>query len=743
MTRLFPTPRTICAVLACGAALTHTVLHAAPSAPPAAPVRPATDTYFGTTVTDSYRWMEELSSPEVQRWARGQADHARAVLDAIPGRAPLLARIAELESGDAARVTSVQALPGGLVFYEKRGAADDQFKLYVRRGWRGAERLLVDPEALAKAKGEPFAINTFAASPDGRYLAYGLSEGGSEEAVIHLVDVASGRELMQPVDRAHYSGITWMPDASGFFYWRQRALPAGAPETGKYQYQTTYFHRVRGKGPDQAILRAGTKDHLDIAPAEFPYVAPVPGTPWTIAIPGNGVQNEITAYVAPTARVLDPKLKWRKLFDRADAVTGLAIHGDKLYLLTHKDALRYKVVVTSLAHPDLEQAHVVVAPGREVVTDMQPAKDALYVTARDGTQGRLYRVGYQDDAQPQAVALPAQGSVSIADADPRLPGVLVDIGSWTHDNAFFAPDPKTGAWVDTGLQPLGRYGAPDSIESKEVLVRSWDNVEVPLSIVYPKGMKLDGDNPTWLYGYGAYGITDDPVYLSRFLAWYERGGVRATCHVRGGGAYGEDWHLAGKQDMKPNTWKDAIACAEYLVRKGYTNPTKLAINGGSAGGILVGRAMTARPDLFAAAVPEVGVLNALRSETSANGVPNIPEFGTVKDHRQFDGLLEMDAYHHVEDGVKYPATLLLTGINDPRVPPWESFKMAARLQAASASGRPVLLRVDYAAGHGIGSTKRQRQEQVADIWSFMLWQFGEPGFQPPAAADAAASGASP
>jgi prolyl oligopeptidase len=218
--------------------------------------------------------------------------------------------------------------------------------------------------------------------------------------------------------------------------------------------------------------------------------------------------------------------------------------------------------------------------------------------------------------------------------------------------------------------------------------------------------------------------------LPRFLAWYELGGIRATCHVRGGGAYGEEWHLAGKQATKANTWKDLIACAEYLIKQGYTSSAKIGIHGGSAGGILIGRAMTERPDLFAVAVPEVGVLNAVRAETSANGVPNIPEFGTVKDEKQFAALLEMDAYHHVKDGVKYPATLLFHGINDPRVPPWMSLKMAAQLQAANASGKPIMLRIDYANGHGVGSTKTQRQEQYADMWSFMLWQFGDPRFQP-------------
>jgi prolyl oligopeptidase len=715
--------RALCAILGFAAC-------SALAAPPVAPVKPVTDSYFGTTVTDPYRYMEDLASPEVQQWAKAQSDETRALLDAIPGRARLLARIAELEASVQARVSNVRRLPGDVYFYEKRGASDNQFKLYVRRGLQGEEKLLVDPEALAKRSGVPHAITFFAPSYSGRLVAYGMSEGGSEEASIHVIDVATLEELIKPIDRAHYSQARWMPDDSGFFYFRQRALPKGTPETEKYRFQSSYFHRMGGNGPDASVIAAGVSKNIEIAPEEFPLVGPVQGTPYVVAIPGNGVQNEISVYVAPRADALKRGVKWRKLFGRDADVTGFAIHGDDLYLLSHKDALRFKVLKTSVTHPDLAHAEVVLPPSREVVVGMSAAKDALYVHSRDGTLGKLYRVAYGRGAKPEHVALPREGSLELGSADARLSGLVLSIGSWTRDFGYYAPDAKSGQFVDTGLQTVGPYGAPQDLEAKEVLVKSHDGVEVPLSIVYPKSIKLDGSNPTHLYGYGSYGITDDPVYVPRFLAWYELGGVRATCHVRGGGAYGEEWHLAGKQATKPNTWKDFIACAEYLVKEGYTSTPKLAIHGGSAGGILVGRTMTERPDLFAVAVPEVGVLDALRAETSANGVPNIPEFGTVKNEGQFAALLEMDAYQHVKDGVKYPATMLIHGINDPRVPPWMSLKMAARLQAASTSGKPVLLRIDYASGHGMGSTKTQRQEQYADLWSFMLWQFGDVRFQP-------------
>jgi prolyl oligopeptidase len=260
---------------------------------------------------------------------------------------------------------------------------------------------------------------------------------------------------------------------------------------------------------------------------------------------------------------------------------------------------------------------------------------------------------------------------------------------------------------------------------------------VPLSIIHKRGLKLDGSHPTLLDGYGAYGISLDPFFDAKFLAWLERGGIYAVAHVRGGGEYGEDWHKAGQKLTKPNTWKDFIACAEYLIEKKYTSVAHLAGEGTSAGGILIGRSITERPDLFDAAIIEVGDTDSLRAELMESGPANIPEFGTVKEQDGFKALYEMSSYGHVKDGTRYPAILLVTGINDPRVAPWQPAKITARLQAATTSGKPVLLRIDYEAGHGFGSTKTQRQEQLADEWAFLFWQLGAPEYQPKSTAAAA------
>ena len=385
----------------------------------------------------------------------------------------------------------------------------------------------------------------------------------------------------------------------------------------------------------------------------------------------------------------------------------------------------------SLARPDIEHAAVVLPQGKAVIKGVAGAQDALYVRQLDGGISRLVRVPYSGGA-PEEIALPFLGDVQLYGADPRVPGVFVMMTSWVRAPRIYRYDPDTKQLTDTGLQPLGKYDDPDNVISEELKVPGYDGTMIPLSVIRRKDLALNGSNPTLMMGYGAYGITMDPGFNPRLLAWLELGGIYAVAHVRGGGEYGEEWYRAGHKLTKPNTWRDFIACGEYLVKQKYTSPSKLAGIGGSAGGILVGRAITERPDLFAAAISAVGVSDTLRVELSENGPTNIPEFGSVKTQEGFEDLYAMSSYAHVRDGTAYPAVLLTTGMNDPRVTPWETAKMTARLQAATSSGKPVLMRVDYEAGHGIGNTKEQREREAADQWSFLLWQFGLPEFRPAA-----------
>ena len=700
--------------------------------PPVAPVRPVTDSYFGTTVADPYRYFEDVKNPEVAVWMRGQADHARAALDRIPGRRALFERAAMYDDAVAARVINVRRRPGDLYFYEKRGTRDNQFKLYVRRGLKGQESLLVDPEALGKSLGKTLAINYYEPSRNGRLVAYGLSEAGSEDASLHVVETFSGRRVLGPVSRAQYGGVNWLRDDRGFFFNRLQAMQPGMPAIDKFQNSRAVFVRL-GADVDKAPIVLGEGvEGIRLGSEDAPFVGVLPDGRTAVGVVYHGTDRELTVYAAPVGRLLAGTPRWRKIIDRSDDITAFEVVGDRLIALTHRDAPRFRIIETSLLRPDWARARELVPQGQGVLTTMALAADGLYVVRRDGAVSKLLRhnlaTGKSAVPQPELVDLPVDGSLELAGIDHRLRGVLLTAQSWTRGPQIFHAGP--GYAANTTLQPLSRYDALPDYVSTEVLVPSHDGALVPLSIVHRKDLPLDGNNPTLLWGYASYGITEEPWFSAWRLAWLERGGVFGVANPRGSGAFGQDWYKAGFQATKPNTWKDFIATAEYLVKNRYTSPARLGIWGGSAGGILVGRAMTERPDLFAAVIASVGDLDTVRAELTPNGVPNIPEFGTHKTEAGFRALQAMSTYAHIRDGEKYPALLLTHGVNDPRVDVWQSLKGAARLQAATASGKPVLLSLDYDAGHGIGDTKAQRQRERADVMAFLLWQFGVSEFQP-------------
>ena len=702
----------------------------APAAvPPVAPVRPVPDDYFGVKVIDPYRYMENLDDPAVQQWLKAQADFARSQLDRIPGRAGMLADIKKYVNAVPARVSDVNRTFGGRYFYLKTMSGQSLAKLYMRQGSDGKEVLLVDTDQFVGPKGEPAAINSYSPSDDGKFVAYTISLGGAEIGAVRVRDVDSGKDSGEVIDRIWDGGISWRSDNQSFFYNRMQKLGPQSSQLELEQRSKVYLHTV-GQSPDQdpIIFGIGVSPDVDIAPEDMPFVGVQPGSDYAIGVIEHGVQNENTIYAAPAATLGAASAHWTKICGTDADVTDFAIRGSDIYLMTHSDAPRFKIVQTSLAHPDVPGATTIVPQSQGVLRGLAAASDALYVTLLDGGISHVIRIPYGES--PEQLKLPVDGDVEIYGSDPRLSGIILGLTSWTQAASIFEYDPQSNEVKPTDLQPIGPYDRPDDLTSLEVKVPSYDDTEIPLSIVFKKGIKLDGSNPTILYGYGSYGITLDPEFGPSLLAWFERGGVYATAHVRGGGEYGEEWHKAGYKLTKPNTWRDAIACGQYLIDQKYTSPAHLGIQGGSAGGILVGRTLTERPDMFAAAVPEVGVMNPLRCETYPNGIPNVPEFGSVKTQEGFEDLFAMDSYHHVRDGVAYPAVMLTAGINDPRVTPWMPAKMMARLAAATSSKKPILLRVEYAGGHGIGASRTQWEEEEADVNSFLLWQFGVEGFQP-------------
>jgi prolyl oligopeptidase len=691
---------------------------------PSTPVRNVVDEYFGTKITDPYRWLENGSDPEVVSWMKGQNDYTRQVLAGIPGRQKFLDRVSELDKGST-RVRLAQ-IWGGKLFYLKTDPGADNSKLYVREGDK--ERLLVDTEPLTKDNVH-YSIDYFAPSLDGNLMIYGVSAGGSENSVLHVIETTSGRVLPDEIDRTRFGIVTWLPGNKSFVYNRLQKLTPDMPKTAFEQRSKVYLHKL-GDDPekDTAVFGYGYDPALKIEDNDISFMGYSPAaSSYIFGGVAHGTENEITIFYTSVADLSSPKVSWKKAVDVSDGVVRFDVRGDDVYVVTHKNHPRYEVLKLSLKNPDLAHAQVVVPASDVVIQEADVAQDAIYIRDLDGGIGRMRKLSFS--GKIESVPLADNKSVSELSFNPTEPGVLVHTLSWTNSPLWLKYDPATKTVADTKIQPpipVDTLG----FESVEVKAKSADGTMVPLSIIRPKGAALDGSHPTHLMGYGAYGISLDPFFDPVWVAWLERGGVIGIAHVRGGGEYGEEWYRAGYKLTKQHTIDDFIASAQYMIDNKYTTPKLLSGEGTSAGGILIGGAITQRPDLFGAALIRVGCSNALRMEFEPNGPPNIAEFGTVKEADGFKGLFAMDAYQHVKDGTAYPAVLLTAGANDPRVDPAQAAKMTARLQAATSSGKPVLLRVDYDAGHGMGSTRSQHDIEYADEASFLLWHAGAPEFQP-------------
>ena len=695
--------------------------------PPAPPKRPVNDTYYGTTISDPYRYMENLDDPAVIGWIKAEGDYTRQLFASIPQHANLVKQV-EAFTGSFDFVNGLQR-EGGRLFYEEQAPGSDNFDLLVRDA-NGATRKLVDVAAWRAAHGgKPYAINYFLASPDGNKVAVGLSEGGSEDASMYVYDVASGKQIAGPLPRARFGATGWSDDSKLVFLNQLADLPAGAPATDKYENSRALVWDL--KSAPVPLLGGGTPSSINVPAVTFPIVSPVPGSRWMIAMVINGVQNERQIWVAPASSVTGGKIAWRQVATTDDDVTNVTAAGDRLYLLSHKGAPTFQVLELDAGDPIAAAKVVVPARPDVLIENIGAAADGVYVSTRHGVYSEVLRVPLAGGAATP-IALPFKGSIGSAYTDPTQSGAVLSLDSWTHPPTVFAYDPATATFSDLKLGGGPASFDPSKLHTVDLAATAKDGVAVPLSYTELDG--LTKPHVVLLEAYGSYGISEFPAFGARTTFVMEQGIGFGVCHVRGGGELGEAWRLGGKDANKPNTWRDLIACGRYLVAQGYTTPDKLFIIGGSAGGITMGRALEEAPDLFAGVIDEVPVANPVRQEFSPNGIPNIPEFGTVKTEAGFHNLYAMDSYLHVKDGTHYPAVMLTTGLNDPRVASWEPAKFAARLQD-SGTKAPVLLRVDEQAGHGIGSTRTQSDKLYADILSFIKWQSGDKAWRPEAIGD--------
>lgn len=692
--------------------------------PAAARIDDVVDTLHGTAVHDPYRWMER-GGPAFEAFLDEQNAYSRAVVAAIPGRDELRAAIADANRGTTrigiGGVRGASATPR--IFLWKRAPDDGTSQIWLRQGWSGADKLLIDPRP--RDQGEVhYALNYAVASPDGKYLAYGIAAAGSEDSVIEILEVDTGRVLPEKIDRAQYAHISWR-DSSSFFYWRRRA-PAPTDAPGDWLLDSaTYLHKL-GDDPERAqpVISPMMKE-LGLPPETLTSIAVSPNSRWALATASPGTSADVQYFVAPVDEVVPGKTPWRRLTGPSDGVTYMVAYGDTLYAYSYAGAPRYRILSFDARTGTLAKAKVFVPEGEAILEDFFTSRDAMYLQLFDGGKTRIERLSY-DGKRRESVPLPYDASVSIYGEQAR-PGIFLSVESWTVRAREYLYEPERGL-RDLALREPWPIDY-SHLTSELVEVRSADGTLVPMSIIHRKDAPRDGSTPALLESYQAYGGTEKPWFWPLLMGWVNHGSgaIAAYCHGRGTGNRGKQWHLDGIKHNKERGVEDLLACAEYLVSQKLTSPARLTVTGTSAGGMVVGGAITRRPELFTAAILRVPMINILRFETAENenSRTNIPELGTAADPDDFRALLASDPYHRLTQGARLPALLVTGGKQDVRVPIWQQAKFVARAQATSGSGRPILFRVESEGGH-FGSSEAEEEEEWADLYAFALWQSGVP-----------------
>ena len=738
MARLLPSALALAlATLAASAA------QAADAQPRAVPGELVTD-YHGVKIADPYRALEDVAAPATKAWAASENAWTRAQLDRLPGRAALERRIAALDADRAVIVTNLQITAQGRWFYLKRVPGESVIRLVTRESAEAPERVLLDPEQWQKQTGVAHAINNYTASPDGRHVAAVVSQADAELGDLRVFDVATGQDESVPVRYVWGElPVAWTADSRALMYSQSRpaheaalriaaaasaaSAPANEPAPEPFGHLQVFLRELAG-GPDRAVAGAGQAFGPPVGDRDWAY-ADTSAPRHVVMELVQGVSDDLRVYVADTADVLkDPAhATWRPVVPKSARVRDLAVTGHALYARTVDGAPRSRIARYDLDKPGAAPV-AVVAQQRGVIESVQGAADGLYYTVRTGPTAALFHLKPGAKAA-ERVALPFSGALTVLQGSAKVPGVVVTLEGWTHEPQILAA--RGARALSTSVVPPHDSNVGADWESEAIECTSHDGVKVPMSLTYRRGLKKDGSHPVLLDGYGGYGQPATAYFAPRMGAFFERGGILADVDPRGGGAYGFEWYQAGVGARKSNTWKDMIACAQALVERKYTSPARLAIQGTSMGGVAVGRAVTERPDLFAVGIVRVGITDAIRFiEATSNGPNHEDEMGSLSTEAGVRQLLAMSTYHQVQDGAKYPAMLFTAGMNDNRVAPWITFKTFSRVQAATASGKPVLLRVETAGGHGVSETAAQRNAELADRLAFILWQTGDPDFQP-------------
>jgi len=680
---------------------------------PAARKSDVVDDYHGTRVPDPYRWLEDPDSPESRAWIEAQNRLTAAYLADIPARATIRQRLTKLWNYPKYGAPFRKA---GRYFFLKNDGLQNQSVLYKQASLEATPETLLDPNILSEDG--TVALSTLAVADNGRLLAYGTAASGSDWEEFRVRDVVTARDLPDHLKWIKFSGASWTKDGAGFFYSRYPE-PTDKALTDVNRFQRLYYHRL---GTDQA---------QDVLVYERPDQ---PDWGMNAEVTDDGRYAVLTVWLGTDRR---NRVYYRDLKDpRHPRITGEVVRllddfdasyafvgndGPVFYFLTDLDAPRKRVIAIDTRHPERGGWRELIPQGQDVLEGVQIIHDTFVANYMHDASSRL-RLFALDGRMLKDLELPTLGSIGSISGERKDDEMFYAFTSFLYPTTIFRYDFKSGA-TSVFKAPTIDFD-PSRYETKQVFYTSKDGTRVPMFITYKKGLTLDGSNPTYLYGYGGFNISLTPSFSVAMLVWLEMGGVYAVPNLRGGGEYGEEWHQGGMHEKKQNVFDDFIAAAEYLIAQRYTSPAKLAIAGGSNGGLLVGAAMTQRPELFGAALPAVGVMDMLRFHKFTIGWAWVTDYGSADSAAQFPYLYKYSPLHNIRAGTRYPATLVTTADHDDRVVPGHSFKFTATLQAAQAGPQPVLIEIETKAGHGAGKPTSKVIEEQADRIAFLVRNLG-------------------
>ncbi len=668
------------------------------------------DNYFGTVITDPYRWLEDDTAADVVSWVKAENEVTNDYLEQIPFRAKIKDRLSEIWNFTKFGTPFKE---GEYYFFSKNDGLQNQSVIYYQKGLDGTPEIFLDPNKLSEDGTTSLASLTF--SKDHRYAAVGIAQSGSDWNEIFVMNVATREKLSDKISWVKFSGATWLGD--GFYYSRYDEPAKGKEFSNQNEFMKIYYHELGKPQSEDQLVHQDQKHPLRY------FNASVTEDERFLIITASEGTSGTEVWVKNTKEGGPAKGTFKRVvpgFENNYIVIDNV--GDRLLVLTDKDAPRYRLVEVDLNQPDPKRWKDVIPQSKDLLEGVSTCGGKLFSVYLKDASSHMFQHDMSGRVERE-IALPGIGTCSIIYGDKDELQPFYSFTSFTNPGEIYQYDIVSGK-SELYKKTETRFNASD-FETKQVFYNSKDGTKVPMFIMHKKGIKLDGNNPTMLYAYGGFNISLTPSFSISRVLFLENGGVYAIPNLRGGGEYGEDWHKAGMLEKKQNVFDDFIAAAEYLINEKYTSSQKLAINGGSNGGLLVGACMTQRPDLFKAAIPAVGVLDMLKYHKFTIGWGWVVEYGSSDKKEQFDYLLKYSPLHNVKEGVNYPATMVMTADHDDRVVPAHSFKFAAELQATQQKGgNPVLIRIESKAGHGAGKPTSKQIEEMTDMWSFVLWNLG-------------------